>query len=242
MSKSIIMNPGRVGGSLLVDALNSHSQLDFTGEILNLYTPSIPSRARKILEEICGPMPEHREKKNNQTIPVAYIQQLLEEYDGFKMLYYELNQGIISYVLNRSDVKLIHLKRWNALEHCVSQLAASRSRVYHIGPHKKTHTENLHIPIKSIGKYFKRYVNEQKRYDEMFQCMEIFYEDMIKDWDGTTAKIQRYIGVDIELLPITQGKVVQKPMQDVITNYAELHDHFKDTEYSCYFKTPILYL
>jgi len=244
VSKTIIINPGRTGGTLLVGALDCHPQLRFTGEILNLHTPSIPADARKILENLHGPLPQIREKNSNQQISAAYIEQLLEIYDGFKMLYYELNQEIISYLLKRDDVKLIHLKRWNAMEHCISQLVASRTKIYHIGPHQRSYCINrLHVPPKSIGKYFKRYVNEQKRYDKILQgSMSVFYEDLIKNWGTTMKSIQKYIGVKLESLPITQGKVIGNPIQEVVENYREMYYHFLPTEHGKYFKSPILYL
>lgn len=243
MSKVIILNAGRVGGTLLQKALNSHSQLKITGEVLNLNRDSIPFPARSILEEIIGTLPERRDKKSNWNVPAKYIDKLFEIYDGFKLLYYELNEEIIKYLKNREDLKIIHLKRNNLLEQHVSQIVAHKTLVFHIGKERRHLFDKITLSPKSLEKNFRCQMKDWNRHDKLFgNPYSVFYEDMIQNWDETLSELQGFIGLRKEKLPVLQKKVIQNPIQEVVYNYRSLYYHFKNTEYKKFFKSPLLHL
>ena len=242
-SKTIVITSGRSGSNLLIQSLNKHPQLNLTGEILNLKPEAIPPVPREILTSIVGPLPKTRHKNDNYHVPVTYLERLLEEFDGFKMLYYELNPQFVEYLKSRPDIKIVHLIRQNALECCVSKIFASATKVYHIKAGTQHDCGSITISAKDLDRKMKKHVRGVRQYSDLFgnpYC--VFYEDLVSSWDETMKDLQVFMGLEPKTLPMVSNKVIQRPLHHVVKNYQELHQHFAGTEFEKFFKSQILHL
>lgn len=203
----------------------------------------MPHGPKEILASIIGPLPEYRPKHDNQSVPLTYIERLLEKYDGFKMLYYELNPVFVDYFKSRSDIKIVHLVRQDSLECCISKIMASTTKIYHVPVGREHKCCPITVCVKDLERRMMKHKRDVNKHNNMFgnpYC--VFYEDLVSSWDHTIGGLLDFMGAAREPLPMKLQKVVQDPIHKVVKNYQEIKAHFQGTEFEKFFKSPILHL
>jgi hypothetical protein len=72
-------------------------------------------------------------------------------------------------------------------------------------------------------------------YEERFakhERYDVFYEDMVDSFDKTLGCVQEFLGVTTEALTVSMRRQNPEPLSDLITNYEELRDAFKASDYA----------
>ncbi len=242
--KSIILTAGRTGSTLLQKALEGHSQLKYTGEILCGHISGIPTR--QLAEQLFGITLKGKELSDEDRTIITdslYIDEVLKKYDGFKLLYYHLTRipnGVGHYLRARNDILIIHLRRHNLFKRYVSQAVASRNRQWFRQP-KRPFIDESPIMV-DVDDFLKssRYLTRTAAYFDAFfsgRIMTIYYEDIVAEWDKNMKLIQDYLGVPREKLPIAVAKVITKPINEMVINYEEIKEYCQDTELAYCFTT-----
>jgi len=147
---------------------------------------------------------------------------------GFKLKYrfqYFDNPDVWEYLLE-NDVKVIRLFRKNALKTVISRIR------HHDGDKGGKKTT---IPVENLIKKIKKW--ERKKalvsLSESFtNKLVICYEDILYDEQATFAKILDFLEVDSNItLTSRWNKVTSDNIEEAVTNYDEIVDTLKGTEY-----------
>ncbi len=239
--KFLVICNARTGSNYLMTALGSHPL------IRHFWEPFGPHSLRhkegvkkKILELGLVPYLEHLMQRQGS-----------EALAGFKILYGQLedsygeNHGVpdiadVRKFLQRSDgLKVIHLKRHNKLATIASLMLAIDTKRFLIHDPEDRETERqVEIPADSCEWNFEQIVKYEKRFDNFFaehRKIEIYYEDLVAEPDRVGSLILEFLGVPDRLLHSRLVKQNVRPLNEVITNYAELKAYFSNTPWDRYF-------
>lgn len=223
----VVFGRGRSGSTLLVDLLNSHPSVHCDGEILKSPVPFL------------FPL----------TFVDCHAKISTADVYGFKLLTYQIkddqkindNQLFFDKLADRG-YDLIYLYRRNLLEHAVSNIMARRHGFHSRGTrHSGAGEEQEYIAADELLRWLnssdEHRINEEKILHGR-QYLSICYEADLVDEEKrqeTMNKIFEKFDVSANLVRTTLRKNVQRPPQDVITNYRELQAHFRDTPYGEFF-------
>ena len=136
-------------------------------------------------------------------------------------------------VLVDNRIKKIILYRENHLAVCTSMLRSAVTGHY---THKNLDSTNVSFSANE----FQEFINSYDEYYEYINenCtnkLNITYEDLIRDIDGTLRKICDFLGVEYELTETSSKKQSTKTLEESISNYSELDNTFAFTRYKKYF-------
>ena len=136
------------------------------------------------------------------------------------------------------DVKVIDLKRENLLAAYVSLLIAIKDGRFSIKDEAERSTRKLFVdPKKCLAEFEERKTlyEEAKQYVRHHDRLEVSYEDLSADIPGHLKEIQEFIGVDNQPLEVRKVKQETRPLTEIIENYSELEEFFRDTEWAYLF-------
>ena len=78
----------------------------------------------------------------------------------------------------------------------------------------------------------------EKRVDEAFEShpkLTVFYEDLVQRPQEVFAHVQSFLGLDPRPLAVTSHRQNPEPLRELLGNYAELREAFRDTPYAWLF-------
>lgn len=214
----IILGHPRTGTSLLHTYLNAHPQLLSLNEALSDNTN---------LSTLLSPKP-------------FFIKAV-----GFKFFYEyiknEDKQLILFNLLKNWEVKIINIKRKNLLRVYVSLLIAEKTQEW---SSIETHTKkNKTIEINPLEceKAFYNYKSLEKIVDEFVtqsnaKIIEIEYESYTEFPDLYNYKILKFLGLNPIKLHSLLKKQNPESLENLISNYSELKEYFKNSEFESYFE------
>jgi LPS sulfotransferase NodH len=241
VQKSVVITSGRSGSNLLVYGLlnagyniapeclcSDMAQLEIFSDLLKPYgITDFPNKpiTKKVREEITN---EH------------YIEKILNKYDGTKFLYNHIIDypDVLDYLYNRIDVKIIHLIRFDTLQQIFYQKIAEMNNVWHV-KHKQERPE-----FKSVTVEYQELVDRDNYFISCRNTVNLWfpnaytltYNDLCINWEKETRNIQKYMGVKTPIkIPKVYKKSIIKPMKQLLTNYNELEEQCKGTEYEKFF-------
>lgn len=230
-------NP-RTGSTLLMRSLNNHSQVIGYGEIVknsSLY-------------------PGHYHEFGNgeadfQRDPVAFLEtRVFRKHSpdigavGFKIFYHHAprdtvwGRAVWDYLLNQSDLKILHLKRRNLLKVFLSKKQAGRSGEY-IKYSNDAHGAIVLDPGEARI-FFEEMRTAEAEYDALLSghpLITVIYEEMTRNYDTVMRGIQSFLGVDYEDVNPGTEKRPSRPLTLQIENYSEMRDHFLGSPWEPFF-------
>ena len=166
------------------------------------------------------------------------IEKVFERYDGFKILYNQLrrNYKVWDYLASYPDLKVVHIYRRNALESLVSLYLAHSSGDWQRRTWgKKIDDQPFYLDPKIAEEYFYSMDFEIEHYTSMFKnSINIEYNDLM-NWDETLFKVQDFLEVKRQPLEKKYLKRNTKNIPELILNYKELVNVFKDTKWASHF-------
>jgi predicted O-methyltransferase YrrM len=124
-----------------------------------------------------------------------YLDFVFENEDIVKILYEKLNEEMIYYLFSY-NIKIINLSRKNLLAQLVSrELSINKTNIVTLDSKNSRHVINSNIiKERMIDCFFSH------------NCLKIYYEDLIENWQTNIKQIQEYI----EVVPIVLDQATQK--------------------------------
>ncbi|MGD2182343.1 Stf0 family sulfotransferase [Lusitaniella coriacea] len=238
----IILCRSRTGSNFLVNLLQSHEQIRASGEIFTGqkrmdwgYPISIPEESLSLRE----------------TDPLEFIARVIFRETsksvlavGFKLFYYQAKKGkqesIWTYLQNKKKLKIIHLTRKNILKTHLSRQLAKTTKTWVNTKMQDTSGEvkSIFLDYEGCLQAFQDTKRMKKQYREFFSehsILEVVYEELVKNQEEETKRIQDFLGVKNKILYASTEKQSKQPLSQTISNYEELKEKFSNTAWSSFF-------
>jgi LPS sulfotransferase NodH len=249
-TKLVIFSRGRTGSNLLVWLLKSHPHIRSHGEIFGEYYLQ-HGFIRNEINRI-GAVPYFE---------WATRRMFTERVVGVKFLYYQLESeyarrwnvsdipSLLPVLEERRDLRIIHLKRRNRLATLVSwKLAGHTQRWARLDAGRLSQSGQsrdsmygeitINLSYDECQKEFARVEKWERFYDTTFAkhpYLEMYYEDLVADRRGETARALELLGLDDCELESPLRKQNKRTLEDVVENFAELRRRFANTPYADFF-------
>ena len=215
----IIVSRSRSGSNLLVSLLDSHPNVYARGEVFHNLKSRDPE---KVLNHYFGNQPKN----------------ILA--NGFKVFYYHPLDGdpasLWNKILERKDLKFIHLKRKNLFKTIISREKALQTDQWSSVSYIK---EKEGPPVVISPQEIEKQIKETKTHYQQFEIllkdkpvMELYYEDFVKNIKTNMYHICDFLGIPkVGDFNTNLKKQANKPLSERVGNYLELKEHFAGTEW-----------
>lgn len=250
MSNFVIISEARSGTNLLLSLLNSHPEIKCFGEI---FCGNAPTRGRSVDFLKYSNKEYHWEDFQLKTNPVNYLEKTIfsnEGTVGFKIFQnhfvnLKYKNKFVDYI--QRNLKVIHMHRENLLDRLVSHALAAKIYEFMNTPagfgeayavdNKKYNNQSLYIDCGVMINMINRSVKFQEYVVKKFNCLSISYEQLIAKQTETCTEIQRFLGVQPQLLVSHTKKQREKSKSELISNYSDLKKKTKQLfpDYLIYF-------
>ena len=238
----IILGRSRIGSNFLRGLLNTHSQIVVLGELFQNQSaigwayPGYLNTPRMYSLFLNNPV-KFIEKKVYKKFPLKVSAV------GFKIFYYHAQnenwKPVWDYFRDLKSIKIIHIKRKNILRtHLSRKLAAltdawvdTNGGLWEGGVVRLDYEDCLHDFVQTR--------QWEQTYDALFEnhpLVEIFYEDLARDYSVVMRQVQEFLGVPPEDVQPQTFKQSSQPLTQVISNYVELKKRFSGTEWEAFFE------
>lgn len=242
----VILCRNRTGSNMLKSALDSHPGMVVYGELFR--RPGIVGWDRW---PHVGPLfaRSPRLAMVAKRDPIGFLQKhVFRRYEpavravGFKIFYDHAHQPgwepTWSWLEAQKDLSILHLKRRNMLHTYLSLVRARRSWRWIARPGDDGENGPIVLDFNECRAFFRRTRRWETEYGERFSdhpVMEVCYEDLVRDFPGEIARVQRFLGVPDEPVRPRTRKQAAIPLTEAIANYGELQERFADTPWACFF-------
>lgn len=242
-TRFIVLGRSRVGSNFLRGLLNSHPEVAVFGELFQ--NPEIFDWA----------YPGHRTTKRilkmRKEQPVQFLEhQVFHRFPrrvqavGFKIFYYHAQSNnwkpVWTYLKDHKDIRVIHIKRRNILETHISRKRAALSDVWVKNRNENRTRENgiFRLDYDECLEDFTQTRAWEREYDHFFAGhphLEVVYEDLAADYSNLMERIQEFLNVSVQPVQPRTYKQSRHRSSDDITNYAEMQERFRGTEWETFF-------
>ena len=220
----IVLTDARTGSNFLVSILDSHPNIRAEGELFRDLSPKLYGLA---LSTAFSKQPRHIKAS------------------GFKIFYSHarngMGGGIWDHLERMEDLLVIHLKRRNLLRAFVSLKIAKSQGVWISDRADDGASANKAVTLteKELRRYFEKMTLSAENGDRHFSAhakMTIYYEDLVRDVEGTFERLTSFLGVPY-YAPYSVLKRQNPERLDVlILNYQELKSRFSGTQWGQLFE------
>lgn len=168
------------------------------------------------------------------------------------------SQKIIDILSNEFGVHWIHLKRKNVIKNYISYQLLQETNIcfavsqqyesfffdktkgYVSEKNLEQYRPTIHISFDEMMHYIKDMEAEKEKHGQMIgnaPCLDLYYEDFRTDISDAIGKFSKFMFNDPEKLAIKTEinepvlKLNQRPLNEVVSNFDEISQKLKDTEY-----------
>jgi len=243
----IVLSEPRSGSNYLIHLLNNHPSVLCYGEI---FQPEFHlDNPGPTVFDYFGVFKVFRLLRS--TFPLFFVRHLVFKKHraslkavGFKIFYEHASKGkpkdIWSYLRSLEDLRVLHLKRKNALRIIVSRKLAEKTGVYYLKKDQKgeTNTLKLFLDYKECLKFFKRLEAQRLKYDSFFKkhkILQIYYEDLVKHKRLSENRICDFLDVKKRPLKCKLARQNTRSLRRIIVNYDSLKRKFSKTPWKRFF-------
>ncbi|HAY32695.1 MAG TPA: hypothetical protein DCY06_01055 [Bacteroidetes bacterium] len=136
--------------------------------------------------------------------------------------------------------KFIHLKRVNYLRHKLSNIISYQTNIYHLRNNDEEFNKKITVDCSQLLEGIKYGEEVEKTEEENLKNIphiKIIYEEDLLDnskFQNTADRVFSYLGIDS--FPVESGlkRITKENLEDVIENYKEVENFFKNTGYEKY--------
>jgi len=240
-TRFIILGRSRTGSNFLRGLINDNPQVVSVGEIF------------RNEDQIDWDSPRF---ENNKTVletyqrdPITFINKyLFRKFPvdikavGFKLFYYHAQKppfnSIWKYLEEDNQIHILHIKRKNMLQTHVSRLKANQNNRWVNTNGENEQQSSVLVDPQECSKDFEQTKKWESDADDLFRNhpkLEIFYEDLSKNYETILRNVQEFLGVNY--FPVRPGTHKQSnlPLSQTITNFVELREYFKNSKYTSFF-------
>jgi Sulfotransferase family len=163
---------------------------------------------------------------------------------GFKIFYHHAHdtrgaEKAWEYLFAHPEIRVIHLVRRNLLESFLSLRIAFQTDEWTRAKGEAAPRRELppqHLPVTECAEYFAEIKRQRELARHGFrhhQVMEIEYErDICRNFQGTLHRIQAFLEVpSMDAQQLLEKQALHKPWEQ-ISNYSELKEHFRHSDYA----------
>jgi LPS sulfotransferase NodH len=244
----VIVGTARTGSTLLINLLNSHSQVLAFGELFRSPTaigwdvaPFTTYKSAKLIALYRSDPQRFLDKSVFRRWPQGYAA------IGFKLFYYHARiapfNAVWEYLAQNTDIYVLHIKRRNVLEQFVSLKLAHTTDVWSLTEPVMRQPEPLRLEIEDCRKHFELIRSVESDCDVFFarhQVKNIYYEDLTADRDAGIASVEKFLGLKDEKLSTELVRQRTLPLSKAIANYKELKQAFAKTEWADFFHQSVV--
>lgn len=140
------------------------------------------------------------------------------------------------------DIKIIYLSRQDFLATYSSLLLAKKDKRWGIDNELDRAKDTIKInPQKCLAEFqkMKDYRNSVLSKIKNHEVFDISYEKFAKEPNLYLKQIQSFLGVDAHDLVVKSVKKEKRPLSEVIVNYEELHQFFRESEWKYLFRSNL---
>jgi LPS sulfotransferase NodH len=237
-TRFVVLGHGRTGSNLLHAAMRQHPRVRVFGE---LFHDSEEKRAQWPAAGLYWHTGED---------PVPFLERTAYAPSpngeilaaGFRIFYYhsKTDRRVWEYLADEDAVRVIHLSRRNLFETLVSRRVALLT-----GEWKRTASDAAPSPIEpfeidpdACREYFDsitRYRAWARTHFAGHPMLELFYEDLVADFQPTLDRVFRFLGVDPVQTRMVYEKQARIPAREQVANYAHLLGAFRGSPYEGFF-------
>ena len=241
MTKAIVLTTQRSGSTFLVESLRSHPEVYCRGEMLAGGHVRIPG----LLYESRYATKAWRYFTSGAVFPTWLMDRYFARADrpvmAFKAMYNQIRPPWTRrYLLEHTEIRILHLRRHNLLKQYVSHELIHVKRDDHWDPHTTEPVKPASIVVSADAalRYLRRLRAEHGMHERMFARhprLQLSYESMI-DGDALAAGVARDICdfLGITHCPMHSSLVKMNPerLDEMITNYDEVARAIGQTEFA----------
>jgi len=250
MTQAIILTTQRTGSTFLVTCLESHPEGCCLGELLAgsrlFHVPEFLFRFRYGTKV-------YRFLRSGAWHPTRMMRRYLDEgrlgsmnlglrpVMAFKAMYNQIQPPWTKkFLVERKDLRILHLRRNNLLKNYVSSQLLTVKRDNAWKPHTTTAVAAVSMPISVTGAldYMRRSIAEFEAHEIAFKDhprLTLNYETMI-DGPGLRADVARdvcrFLGISEQPMQSKLVKMNPERLQDMVSNYDELASAIAKTEFA----------
>lgn len=228
-NKFLIYTRGRTGSTLLTDLLNCHDEIFCDVEIFNfLYSKS----------RVRFPIPYINSCSKRAAIRNKSVY-------GFKVKIAQLryehkykNYDDILLRLRDNGWKFIYLRRENYLRHKLSNLLITATNIYHKKNGDSPEQKKIHVDCNVLmeGIQYSEEVNktEEENLKSIPHITVVYEKDLLDNsrHQEVANNIFKFLGLESCKVRSEFKRVTTEKLEDLILNYDEVYNFFKDTKYS----------
>ena len=236
--KFLIVGAPRTGSTMLAKTLNNIPGICCHGELL------LPRHVRGYRDDFDPIFATSEARKaraakllqQRNENPLAFVRNALarpEPAVGLKVIYRDFLaprwEEVIAWLMRDPGTRIIHLKRRNSLRRYISEEVMHAGGAIHSGPggSGSGKTRRVHIDPRAFQLRTQQLEQEAQRVADRYQglpCLEVDYEHLASDIDGTGATICDFLSVDLgdDGISPALDKVGATDLADIVENYAEL--------------------
>ena len=246
-NRFVIVGIARTGSTMLVSSLNAHPQALAFGELFR--TP----------EAIGWDVPPFADFTSKELLqlyrnePCRFLETAVfgrwpsrKRAVGFKIFYYHARQApysqVWSYLAQRDDILVLHVKRRNVLAQYLSLKLAHDTSMWHGAPSGPRRAQPLALDVEGCKMHFAWVRSAEKETDAWFsghRMLQVEYERLAQDQAAELARVQEFLGLAPRSLAARTTRQRSVPLSQAIANYEELKAAFADTEWSAFFSKRV---
>jgi LPS sulfotransferase NodH len=142
------------------------------------------------------------------------------------------------------DLAVIHLRRRNALDTLISLKTAFVTGEFwslNLNGDKTSHRDTIttiHLSPDECQRYFEKVHASADEADTLFAThpkLDVTYEDLVASRDEVVQKVTEFLHVPYLPVSTRMQKQIAAPASDIVANYVELKDCFRDTKWQAFF-------
>ena len=242
----IITGPARTGSTLLNVSLRQHPAVAMHGEVFGdgqkLHVYGLDNRVAAPLEQV---LLDWRDRDGASFLRDVLLRGDGHDAVGLKFKYEELSnprwEAVRTAIAEDSNVHIVRLRRENLFKRFVSQhKAVSVTGVFNIQGNKSLPEDpDVRIDPKEAEADFAQVRRWEATFEEEFRnhpVLDLTYETIAADPLASLHRVQEFLGLGVEDLPVRNRRLSRRPMADSVVNHDELAAHFVDTEFASFFE------
>lgn len=240
-TKLVIIASARSGSNLLVSLLASHPDIYQYGEVIGeSYVRQLP--VRRAIQHT-GASVYFRN---------AFKKRFYKKVVGVKILYYQLKSkygerwdlpgvtDILTTIRRDPEIKIIHLKRRNALKILVSNEIARLTGEYVVRGEKAVLPKpSISLTAEQCQCFFEDLERTKREFDDCFSSHDVFhltYKDLVENQPDACRKMLSFLGVSQIPLKAGTARQSRRSLSEQLDNYDVLKSHFQHMPWADYFE------
>ncbi|MEO8209040.1 MAG: hypothetical protein ABI840_00650 [bacterium] len=232
-NKFVIYTRGRTGSTVLTELLNCHPDIFCDVEIFNfLYSNSIIRFPHLYINSCSKTATLNRKPVYGFKVKIAQLRHEHEYKDYEKILQRLSNEGW----------KFLHLKRKNFLRHKLSNLVMAETNISHIQKNDNFKPKKILLDCSVLMEGILSGEEVEKTEEKNLQGIpniKIYYENDLLDntkHQETADRIFDYLNLKTHKVKTNLKRISSENLEEMISNYDEVYNFFKDTKYSEFLK------